>query len=730
MAMKESPKVLLLIGLAFVVSMPFASVAHTMTKERRGNASLDDADPEAIRALIMHDVGNVRMTLSNWGEQGNPDGVVGFRGFEFPINSGNDFLFSAGVWIGAILNEQRLVSTGTDGDNGTNEFWPVHIGTYPAENAEPSFGDWYLSSNRLDMFNERYFVLGEMGRDDDGDWNPSSDDLSGDGMPSPNYDGGRGFIGFDDDADGLVDEEATDGMDNDGDGQIDEDTNDRDVNGDGNCSYDPEPHVDEDPVGDISHDYLDNDSDGLVDIADDDLDGDQNPGSLDDDGDGLLDEDGNAHSPQEFFCVYQDDIQPQYVGSPDVDGHTPLDIEVTQRSNAWPYLLPRDVILVEYRIRNVGALPLESVYLALFADPDIAAAGEGGDDGSLDDYNYYDAARHMMVQYDAIDDDDGWGPGVLGIQVVQPPIPWEDMRFTFANFERVSGGDPQTNMEKYSLISSADISPPTAQQGDWRMLMGFGAESGDLSLAPGEELSFTVAFIAGTDTTDVAAKAERTWFFGLGPIISDQTLITSPNSLGPYVVSAFYADETGVDWQHNIHLNWRAPHHGALWTAAEPYSHVWTDPATFSGTYYFMIPDTHADGSSVAYGDTILFFCDGYDLLMNYSAHPMYTLIAGEELVHVKERSAPVPRQFTLHQNFPNPFNASTQIVYDLVQPSHVSMKIFDLLGREVITLVNKAHATGSYTVSWDATGLPSGIYLCQMEAEGYTQARKLLLVK
>ncbi|MFH1009677.1 MAG: hypothetical protein V1784_00405, partial [bacterium] len=497
--MKEIRGAFIWTGLVLVLSVCSLSAVHAMTKGSGGSTSLDDVDPDACKAMIMHDVGNVRMTLSNWGEQGNPDGVVGFRGFEFPINSGNDFLFSAGVWVGAIVGERRLVSTGTDGDNGTNEFWPVHIGTYPPENAGPSFGDWYLTSNSLEEFNGRYFVRGGMGRDDDGDWN-FSDDLNGDGAPSSNCDGGRGFIGFDDDADGFIDEEATDGMDNDGDGQADEDTYNGDANGDGNCSYDPEPHMDEDPVGDISSDYLDNDFDGLVDLADPDLDGDQNPGSLDDDNDGLLDEDGAARSSQEYFCVYQDDIQGQYVGNPDADGHTPLGIEVTQRSYAWPQALPRDVILVEYRVRNVGTFTLESVYLALFADPDIGAAGEGGDASSLDDFNYYDAEHHMMVQYDNPIDDDGWGPGALGIQVVQPPIPWENMRFTFVNFERVAGGDPETNVDKYNMISSGSIFPPTPQFGDWRMLMGFGSENGDLSLAPGEELSFTVAFIAGTDT--------------------------------------------------------------------------------------------------------------------------------------------------------------------------------------------------------------------------------------
>ena len=88
----------------------------------KGESERTDA---GIQSLLVHDVGNVRMTLSNWGEQGNPDGVPGYFGFEFPLGAETDFLFSSGIWVGAIVNNQRLVSTGTDGDNGTNEFAPT-----------------------------------------------------------------------------------------------------------------------------------------------------------------------------------------------------------------------------------------------------------------------------------------------------------------------------------------------------------------------------------------------------------------------------------------------------------------------------------------------------------------------------------------------------------------------------------------------------------------------------
>ncbi len=485
------------------------AVARTVSdRSGKSDPSIQNADPDSRRSLIMHDVGNVRMTLANWGEQGNPDGVVGFKGFEFPINTGNDFLFSAGVWVGAILNDERLVSTATDGDNGTNEFYPVHIGSYPAANAG-EFGDWIISSTNFDELSGRFYVKGAKEVDDDGDWT-SADDLDGDGKPSANWDG-----------DSL------------------------DANGDGNPKYDPEPHIDEDPAGDISSDYIDNDFDGLVDMEDPNLDGDANPGSLDDDGDGLFDEDGASRGVQEYFCIYQDDIEDSYVGSPDNDGHTPLKIQVSQRTYAYPEEYAADFILLDFRIRNVGQLTLHDVFIAMFSDPDIGARGEGGDAASLDDFNYYDADRLMMIQYDDPNDDDGPGPGIFAIRVVQTPVAFDDLQITFANFERTSGGDPDLNIDKYNLISSGEISPPAEEAGDWRMLLAFGPAVGEFAIAPGEELPITVAFIGGTDTADGAKNAD--WALRL--FNNDFQGPSAPNA--PAFSVTPYSDHVRISWRPN-----------------------------------------------------------------------------------------------------------------------------------------------------------------------------------
>ncbi len=89
-----------------------------------------------------------------------------------------------------------------------------------------------------------------------------------------------------------------------------------------------------------------------------------------------------------------------------------------------------------------------------------------------------------------------------------------------------------------------------------------------------------------------------------------------------------------------------------------------------------------------------------------------------------------LPTEFTLHQNYPNPFNPTTTIRYDVKQTGLVSVKVFDILGREVAVLVSGTVSAGFHKVTWDAQGLPSGLYLCRMEAPGFEYTRKLVLLK
>lgn len=88
------------------------------------------------------------------------------------------------------------------------------------------------------------------------------------------------------------------------------------------------------------------------------------------------------------------------------------------------------------------------------------------------------------------------------------------------------------------------------------------------------------------------------------------------------------------------------------------------------------------------------------------------------------------PDRFQLHQNYPNPFNPSTVISYQLAVRSHVTLKVFDILGREISTLVNREKPAGHYQVTFNASGLPSGMYLYILRTNSFVQTKKMLLIQ
>lgn len=89
-----------------------------------------------------------------------------------------------------------------------------------------------------------------------------------------------------------------------------------------------------------------------------------------------------------------------------------------------------------------------------------------------------------------------------------------------------------------------------------------------------------------------------------------------------------------------------------------------------------------------------------------------------------------VPDHFRLFQNFPNPFNPRTAIRFALPEPSAVTLEFFDLLGKEVATLVDEELQPGEHKVVFDARSLSSGVYFYRLEAKGFVQSKKFLLLK
>ena len=101
-----------------------------------------------------------------------------------------------------------------------------------------------------------------------------------------------------------------------------------------------------------------------------------------------------------------------------------------------------------------------------------------------------------------------------------------------------------------------------------------------------------------------------------------------------------------------------------------------------------------------------------------------------ESLVPVKNKNYNIPGQYKLEQNYPNPFNPWTIIGYEIPKAAKVSIKIYNALGKEVKTLINKVQIAGKYEVKWNAENFVSGIYFYTIKADDFTLTKKMVLIK
>jgi hypothetical protein len=100
------------------------------------------------------------------------------------------------------------------------------------------------------------------------------------------------------------------------------------------------------------------------------------------------------------------------------------------------------------------------------------------------------------------------------------------------------------------------------------------------------------------------------------------------------------------------------------------------------------------------------------------------------DIIGIRNISTEVPSEFSLEQNYPNPFNPVTKINFSIPKASFVSLKIFNVTGREVAELVNSELKAGVYESEFNAANLSSGIYFCRFNAGNFTDIKKLMLIK
>ena len=98
--------------------------------------------------------------------------------------------------------------------------------------------------------------------------------------------------------------------------------------------------------------------------------------------------------------------------------------------------------------------------------------------------------------------------------------------------------------------------------------------------------------------------------------------------------------------------------------------------------------------------------------------------------MNYKIRESIVPLKTNLEQNYPNPFNPSTVISYRLSTAGHLTLKVFDVLGKEVAALVNETKNAGNYSVQFNAAKLSSGIYFYRLQSGNFVETKKMIFTK
>ena len=178
--------------------------------------------------------------------------------------------------------------------------------------------------------------------------------------------------------------------------------------------------------------------------------------------------------------------------------------------------------------------------------------------------------------------------------------------------------------------------------------------------------------------------------------------------------------------------------------------------ATFTGAYencidadpqFVGINDYHLQNISPCIGagidsilvDQVWFYCPPFCYYGNIRPNPAGTMpdigacespLANPDPVGVEENLNGHPTEYALSQNYPNPFNPTTTIKYSIPKLSFVTIKIYDVLGSEVATLVNEEKPAGTYELTWNAANLPSGVYFYQLKAGSFVETKKMILMK
>ena len=370
---------------------------------------------------------------------------------------------------------------------------------------------------------------------------------------------------------------------------------------------------------------------------------------------------------QTLWCVYNDADPARHTNS--AGNCPPLGLEIQLTVFAYDRTgALGETVFMKFLIINKGNNYLNDAYIALWSDPDIG--------GHSDDFVGCDTTLWVGYCYNSNNNDPVYGstPPCVGYDMLQGPI------FPSPGDTAVVSGEPYPNFRNLPMTSFNKYingTDPHSALESYQYMQGLDAVAGMgapyIDPTTGDTTTFVMPGdpVAGTGWID-SDPSDRRFMLTSGPL-----------DLEPI-------SEHGDSILYGI-------------TAQE----VWLAIIMGQGTDRLnSITVMRSNDQAVQ-----SFFDDMF--------------------LAVQPRSDEImPTECILHQNYPNPFNASTSIQFDTKFIRHVTLTVFDILGREIATLMNQTLPAGTHTVSWNAEKQPSGIYLYRLESGNFSEVKKLLLLK
>ena len=203
-----------------------------------------------------------------------------------------------------------------------------------------------------------------------------------------------------------------------------------------------------------------------------------------------------------------------------------------------------------------------------------------------------------------------------------------------------------------------------------------------------------------------------------------------PNQIGNYTVTVQGGPAVRAGTDIAVSGGILTASSSALQKAGDELTHVSPQPftsgkATFSFTY--TAPGAAGTYTIYANGNSVNF--NGAESGDQWNFAPNKTVTV--KTATAVENSSTLPNEFSLSQNYPNPFNPSTAIAFQVMRASHISLRIYDVRGSMVTTLIDGEREPGTYKSSFNARGLPSGVYYYSLAADGVVmQTKKMTLLK